>query len=257
MIPKVIHYCWFGGNPLNKLGEKCLKSWKHFCPDYEIIRWDEQSFNLDEAPLYVKQAYQAKKWAFVSDYVRLYALVNYGGVYMDTDVELLKPIDRFLVHRSFSGFEDDTHIPTGIMASEKQLPLFTKLLSYYDDAQFYNKDGSLNLTTNVQVITSILTKHGFIPNGEFQEVLDFALYPKDYFCPVDYETNKLLKTRNTVCIHWYAGSWVPDEEKKKREKKLKEQRIDQIIHIPNQIGRKLLGDRRYENVKRVIKNKQD
>ena len=119
MIPKTIHYCWFGGNPLPKLAKKCIKSWKKYCPDFEIIEWNEANFDISSAPLYVRQAYEAKKWAFVTDYVRLYALTSYGGIYMDTDVEVIKPLDFFLNHDAFSGFESEKSIPTGIMASKK------------------------------------------------------------------------------------------------------------------------------------------
>ena len=115
MIPKTIHYCWFGGNPLPPLAVKCIKSWKKYCPDYEIIEWSEKNFDVSSAPLYVRQAYEAKKWAFVTDYVRLYAMTTCGGVYMDTDVELVKPIDTYLSHEAFSGFEDDTCIPPIIL----------------------------------------------------------------------------------------------------------------------------------------------
>ena len=111
MIPKTIHYVWFGRNPKPDLAVKCINSWKKYCPDYEIIEWNEDNFNLDEAPLYVRQAYEAKKWAFVSDYVRLWAMTEFGGIYMDTDVEVLKPLDRFLQNEAFSGFEDDEISP--------------------------------------------------------------------------------------------------------------------------------------------------
>ena len=125
MIPKIIHYCWFGGKELPELAKKCIASWKKYCPDYEIIRWDESNFDLESCQ-YVKQAYQSKKYAFVTDYVRLYAMYTQGGVYMDTDVELTKNLDKFLDHQGFSGFESEAQIPTGIMAAEKPIwPLTT------------------------------------------------------------------------------------------------------------------------------------
>ena len=140
MIPKVIHYCWFGGNPLPELAKKCIESWKKFCPDYQIIEWNESNFDLN-INTYVKEAYTAEKWAFVSDVARLYALVNYGGIYMDTDVEVLKPLDDILNFKAVSGFETKERIPTGMMACEKGHPLFEEFLREYNEAHFIKNDG--------------------------------------------------------------------------------------------------------------------
>ena len=212
MIPKIIHYCWFGKSPLPELAFECIESWKKFCPEYEVIRWDESNFDLEYND-YVREAYEAKKWAFVTDVVRLYALVKYGGIYMDTDVEVLKPLDEFLQCEAFSGFESDTNIPTGIMASEKGQKLFIELLSQYDNINFVKEDGSYDLTTNVDRITKTCTKYGFIPNNQKQTVKGFVLYPKDYFCPKDLLTRKVNLTKNSYTIHHFDGSWTSDEEK--------------------------------------------
>lgn len=155
MIPKKIHYIWLGGNKKSKLIEKCIASWKKYCPDYEIIEWNENNFDIGSNK-YLKEAYEAKKWAFASDYIRLYVLYTEGGIYMDTDVEVLKPLDRFLECKAFSGFERKDAIPTGIMACEKGNEIFKELLSYYTDKSFYNEDGSMNQTTNVVTITNII-----------------------------------------------------------------------------------------------------
>ena len=135
MIPKVIHYCWFGGKPLPKLAKKCLASWKKFCPDYEIIRWDESNFDVNGCD-YSREAYEAKKWAFVSDYARLKVIVDNGGIYMDTDVEVVKPLDEFLSHEAFSGFENPRSITTGIMACEKGFAPFAEMLNEYYTQHF-------------------------------------------------------------------------------------------------------------------------
>ncbi len=247
MIPKVIHYCWFGGNPLPKLAKKCLKSWKKYCPDYEIICWDESTFDVSSAPLYVRQAYEAKKWAFVTDYVRLYAMTTMGGIYMDTDVEVVKSLDKFLHHQAFSGFESERNIPTGIMASEKDFPLFQEFLRYYDTVNFYNNDGSLNMTTNVKIMTDICLRHGLIQNGEYQEVDGFVLYPKDVFCPINYHDGKLYKTKNTVAIHWFTASWKSAkylrERKQMRKTNRKNERREFWRYFPNRVARTLLGAR--------------
>ena len=218
MIPKIIHYCWFGGNPLPELAQKCINSWRTHCKGYEIIEWNEKVFNIETAPLYVRQAYENKKWAFVSDYVRLYALVTMGGVYLDTDVEIIKPIDVFLVHRAFSGFETVDRIPTGIMSCEKGYPLFSELLSYYDNISFIKQDGSLDLTTNVEIITKHCIQLGLIPNNQYQVIMGFALYPNDFFCPKDSGTGKIHCTENTYTIHHFSGSWISEKDKKEQKR---------------------------------------
>ena len=148
MIPKIIHYIWVGGKPLTPLAEKCIQSWKKNCPDYEIKRWDESTFDINQNQ-YCKEAYESKKWAFVSDYIRLKVLFEYGGIYMDTDVEVIKPLDEFLVHPAFSGFENNTQIPTGIMAAEKNNKWIENLLNDYNHRHFIKEDGSFDYTTNV------------------------------------------------------------------------------------------------------------
>lgn len=214
MIPKKIHYCWFGGKPLPDDVKRYIETWKKYCPNYEIIEWNENNFDIN-SNTYVKEAYESKKWAFITDYVRLFVMYNYGGIYMDTDVELLKNLDNFLKHKAFSGFESSTDIPTGIMASEKDFPLFKEFLDYYNNRHFILDDGKLDMTTNVKIITNICKKYGFIKNNKYQEINGFALYPSEFFCPKDSTTLKL--TDNTVAIHHFAGSWLSDEAKKRKE----------------------------------------
>ena len=217
MIPKTIHYCWFGGKPKPKLAKKCIKSWKRYCHDYEIIEWNESNFDINSAPLYVKQAYEAKKWAFVTDYVRLWAMTTFGGIYMDTDVEVIAPLDCFLKHKAFSGFEDGINIPTGIMESEKNYGLFKELLNYYYTSSFLKEDGTLDTTNNVQIITKICLSKGLVQNNTFQIIEGFALYPNDYFCPKSYYDGIIRKTQNTHTIHHYAASWLQKDKQKARK----------------------------------------
>ena len=212
MIPKIIHYCWFGGNPLPELAKKCIDSWKKYCPDYEIIEWNETNFDYRQYR-YAQEAYEAKKWAFVSDVARLYAMVNYGGVYMDTDVEVLKPLDDILEHGAVSGFEAIDRIPTGLMACQKGHPLFSELLEDYNNRCFIQENGEYDLTTNVTTITNICLKHGLILNNTKQTIADFTLFPCEYFCPKDSLTKITTITDNTYTIHHFDGSWVSDEEK--------------------------------------------
>ena len=256
MIPKIIHYCWFGRNPKPKLAEKCIKSWKKYCPDYEIIEWNEDNFDISAAPLYVRQAHEAKKWAFITDYVRLWAMTTYGGIYMDTDVEVVKSLDRYLKHDAFSGFEDDENIPTGIMACSKDFPLFVELLHYYDTAEFINPDGSLNTTTNVTIITQMCRKYGFVGNNKYQVVEGFALYPKDVFCPLDCMSGMMHRTRRTATIHWFSASWHSEYERKQLEAYRKMVRQDRVMGKLVMAGRKILGNRGYERVRDLIKGKR-
>jgi mannosyltransferase OCH1-like enzyme len=207
-IPKIIHYCWFGGKPFSPLIGNCIASWKKFCPDWEIREWNESNFDSNVCQ-YVKEAYEAKKWAFVSDYARLYALVNYGGIYLDTDCELVKPIDKFLDHEAVSGFENEIYIQTALMGCREGFPLFKELLERYANRRFVMANGRYDLTTNVQDITKFCLDYGFIPNCQKQEVLGLTLYPRDYFCPMDYNTHTLVAySKNTRAIHHFNASWV-------------------------------------------------
>ncbi len=207
MIPKVIHYCWFGRGQMPELAQKCIASWKKHLPEYEIKEWNEDNFDLDLYP-YVREAYDNRKFAFVTDVVRLYALYNEGGVYMDTDVEVLKPLDSILGFKAVSGFESPTMIPTGLMASEAGLPIIKELLDDYNGAHFINSAGEMDLAPNVVRITKTLCEHGLITNGEQQTVADFTMLPKDYLCPKSLETGKIHLTPNSLAIHHFAGSWV-------------------------------------------------
>ena len=208
MIPKIIHYCWFGRGEKPKLAEKCIESWKKYCPEYTFVEWNEDSFDIN-CCAYVKEAYENKKFAFVTDYVRLYAMYTQGGIYMDTDVEVTKNLDSFLTHKAFSGFERQEYVPTGIMAAEKGLPIIKELLDYYIDRHFLKEDGTFDMTTNCKSITDIMLKHGLILNGQLQTVADFTFYPSEYFCPFDYRTGKVSRTTNTAAIHWFNKSWLP------------------------------------------------
>lgn len=212
MIPKTIHYCWFGGNPLPELAQKCITSWKTHCPDYEIIEWNESNFDITCCD-YVREAYNAQKWAFVSDVARLYALVTQGGIYMDTDVEVLKSLDPILQYEAVSGFESDKSIPTGLMACRDGHPLFQELLHEYDGIHFIKEDGTCDNTTNVTRITNICLKYGLEQNNKLQTINGFTLFPKDYFCPKDCETGNLAITDNTYTIHHFDGSWLSDEDR--------------------------------------------
>lgn len=211
-IPKIIHYVWFGENSLSELAQKCLESWKKYCPDYEIVCWNESNFDIEYND-FVKEAYNEKKWAFVSDVVRLYALVNYGGIYMDTDVEVIKSLDSLLSYDAVSGFESPVQIQTGLMACKKGHPFFKELLHDYDRKHFIKNDGTYDDVANVIAITKMALKYGLVQNNQLQTVKGFTLLPRDYLCPLNYETRELNITENTYCIHYFSGSWMTEEQK--------------------------------------------
>ena len=211
MIPKVIHYCWFGGKPLPKLVKKCIKSWKKYCPDYEIKEWNESNFDLDVCA-YVKQAYEAKKWAFVSDYVRHYVLFNEGGLYLDTDVEILKPIDD-LLKNDFMGFEDDKSVNCGLVFGASKNSKYCELmLNSYNNDNFILDNGKLNLFTVCQRTTSLLKEYGLNLDGKTQQVLGLTVYSSEYFNPLGVDGKGKI-TENSYSIHHYMASWYSKKEK--------------------------------------------
>lgn len=224
MIPKIIHYCWFGRNSLPKNAIKCINSWKKYFPGYEIKEWNEDNFDFN-CCAYVKEAYHAKKWAFVSDYARFWILYNYGGLYFDTDVEVIKDMSDIIKEGSFMGCEATDKIVPGLglgvnpglgLGVNPGLGLYKEILENYQESHFLNSDGSNNYETVVNRTTKILKKHGFKDCNSIQKIADITIYPTEYFCPLDYATGKLEITENSRSIHWYDASWL-DERMKKRK----------------------------------------
>lgn len=206
MENKVIHYCWFGRTKKNRLIKRCIDSWKKFCPEYTIIEWSEGNFNINCCE-YVQEAYRQKKWAFVSDYCRFYVLEKYGGIYLDTDVELVKKLDD--LPDCFVGFEDDMNCNSGLVRGAIMGDAICKemLESYHSDI-FMKSDGSLNLHTVCERETKILQKYGLATIDTIQIVRGTTVYPKDYFNPYNRSNGKIECTKNTYSIHHYASSWV-------------------------------------------------
>lgn len=210
MIPKVVHYCWFGRGEKPAKVRYCMASWKKVLPDWTFVEWNEDNFDISAWP-YAAQAYEKRKFAFVSDVARLYALYREGGVYLDTDVELLKPLDPFLDHVAFGGYERGTDLTTGLIGAEKGSAWVKEFLDLYQGLPFVRADGSLDLTTNVRRITDHMASvHGFRQDDTFQDFEGLlTVYPGRYFSPLDPLTRKVKKTPETVAIHHYIASWEP------------------------------------------------
>ncbi len=232
MIEKKIHYCWFGGSPLSELAKKCIESWKRYCPDYEIVQWDETNFNISSCD-YVHEAYEKQKWAFVSDYARFMILYQYGGIYFDTDVELIKPIDDIVSEGPFMGLEAgnlECPAPGLGMASYPKMEIFREILDYYDLAHFEkNENGSYK--TVVDITTEILLEHGRIYSDRISEICGIKIYPPDYFCPLNYYTGELRITDNSHSIHHYAATWISKETKKMLEIRKRISGKNELIHL--------------------------
>lgn len=218
-IPKIIHYCWFGGNPLPNDAQKCIASWRKFFPDYEIKQWNESNFDVN-CCAYVKEAYEAKKYAFVSDYARFLVLFQEGGLYFDTDVEAVKNMDHIIEKGNFMGIEkslatqsldrgEDTTVKIGVapglgIGAEKGLTFLKEMLDFYNRREHFSiEDGTV-----VDYTSEILRKHGLLEKHCIQEVCGITIYPAEYFCPMDSTTGIVTLTENTVSIHHYSCSWM-------------------------------------------------
>lgn len=218
----MIHYCWFGNTEIPSKDRRCIESWKKHCPDYEIKRWDETNYDITQNE-YMRQAYEQKKWGFVPDYARLDIIYKYGGIYLDTDVEIIKSLDDLLKNKLYMGFEKGGYVNPGLGfgAERGNEFLYTLMHDIYDLRQFVMKDGRLDLTPSPILITRSLMDKGIEKNGKTQETEKIKIYAADRFCPEDHESGQMIISKNTYSIHHYHASWVPDEEKKALEIKKK------------------------------------
>ena len=214
MIPKTIHYCWFGRGELTPLAKKCIASWRQFFPDYEIKEWSEDNFDVNIIP-YTADAYKAGKYAFVSDYARFWVLYHFGGVYFDTDVEVIKPMEDVLANGPFMGFEllgAKPAVAPGLgLAAEPGMSLYKVILDRFERMPFLTENGSLNSYTMIPMVTDLLKDRGLTGNGMIEQVAGVSIYPPDWFNPFDDATGRLRNTDNTRTIHWFAKSWMPAE----------------------------------------------
>lgn len=209
MIPKIIHYCWFGRGEKPDLAERCIASWRKFCPNFEICEWNEDNCDYLAMP-FMAEAYAAKKYAFVSDVMRLIVLEQYGGVYFDTDVEVVRNISPLLGDEGFIGFENDQFVNSGqVVAAVPHQPVVQAMIGEYKKQHFTNADGTMNAVGCPHLNSDVMECFGLVRNGQEQVVDGIHVYPADYFNPLDSVTGKLTKTENTYSIHWYSMSWLP------------------------------------------------
>lgn len=220
MIPKVIHYCWFGHNPLPELAIRCINSWKKYLPEYEIKEWNEDNFDVNITP-YTKEAYVNKKYAFVSDYARFWILYHYGGVYFDTDVEVIKPMDSIIQMAPYMGCETLASSKSGVrvnpgigIAAPAKLKLYGEILEHYATLKFI-ENGKPNLTTVVSITTEILQKKGLRNVDEIQTIEGVNIYPAEYFASRENVEFTIPRTSNSYSIHYFAGTWWPKKYQRK------------------------------------------
>lgn len=207
-IPKIIHYCWFGKKNMPNKMKKCIESWHKYLSDYEFIEWNESNFDIN-CNKYVKQAYESGKFAYVSDFARIKALYEYGGIYMDTDVKVFKSFNDLLNNDCVLGFEQEEYIATSFIAVKQNHPLIKQFIDKYENVNFYTKDNSIDLTTNVRKLTEILEEKGLKRNGQYQIIDNISIYPQEYFSPYDYGNCLRGNTSNTYCEHLFLVSWLP------------------------------------------------
>lgn len=207
MIPKTIHYCWFGGKSKPESVRKCIASWRKYCPDYEIKCWDESNFDVDQNS-YTKITFKLKKYAYLTDFARLKIIYENGGIYFDTDVELIKPIDKLIDRGPFMALEQKGRVNTGLgIAAEKKNPFIRKNMNYYLRHNF-ETNGAFQTEICVKITTKLLVDEGFdYTKDNLQKVDGIYIYPTDFFSPIKLGTNKLKLTHNTVAVHHYDASW--------------------------------------------------
>ncbi|MBQ8619650.1 MAG: glycosyl transferase [Clostridia bacterium] len=258
-IPRKIHYCWFGGGEKPELVQKCIASWRRFCPDCEIIEWNPANYDVTKNA-YMHQAYQARRWGFATDYARLDIVYTHGGIYLDTDVELIKSIDELFETDGFIGFErggraSQQMVNTGQgFGAPARHEIIKKLLEVYEGAEFIHADGTQNLTTCPYYNTQVLKAEGLKCDGTKQVVGGLSVYPAEYLCPIDWLTKECTITENTFSIHHFNASWASAKEKRKRRLM---RRLDYVVHLPNMLLKKALGDESYDKLKRKLRGRRD
>ncbi len=254
MIPKIIHYCWFGNQPIPDKEQKCIDSWKKFFPDYEIKRWDESNFDVEETA-FSKQAYENRDYAFVSDYVRAKVLYEYGGLYLDADVEIIKPFPKILDGSGFMGFERRHFLGTAVIASEKENELIKQLVEHYEKHSFMMKDGSIDNISNTSILTDIMKNRGLVLGGERQTVAGFEIFDREYFYPKKLNDTDFRITDKTCAIHKCSNSWLSDRERKRGTNKVWINVCRPILRTIRKTSTKLFGKEKTRKIEVKTRNK--
>lgn len=255
-IPKIIHYCWFGPNPIPETEKKCIESWKKFFPEFEFKFWNEDTFDFSTAPLFAKQAYEHKKFAFVSDYVRVKVLYDYGGLYFDTDLEVLKTFNAILENDlNFLGFETRHHLGTAIMGFHPKHQILHSFLNYYDSHPFIDDKGRIDNIANVTILTDILTPLGLICDGSFQTICDINIYNREWFYPKKLSDTNYCFTDETVAVHRCSNSWMSETQRKRGNNWFWLKIFRPLLQRGRTIGLKIIGKEKIRNLEIIIRNK--
>jgi mannosyltransferase OCH1-like enzyme len=253
-IPKIIHYCWFGPKAIPELELKCMESWKKFFPDYKFMFWNEKTFDINETS-FIQQAYEAKHYAFVSDYVRTKVLYEYGGLYLDTDVEILQSFETVLNKGiSFLGFENRSRIGTAIMGFTAKHQLMNEFIGYYLKNDFKNSKGEINITANVEILTNLLIRKGLISNGSNQIINNIEVFSREYFYPKKISVTEFRLTTKTIAVHKFSCSWLTERQRKRGNNKIWINIMRPLLRFFRDLGLNALGAERIQKIEIKIRN---
>ena len=210
MIPKIIHFCWLSDEPYPEIIRLCMDSWHKYLPDYEFVHWDLQKLNEIDS-IWAKQAFEHKKYAFAADFIRCYSVYNFGGIYLDTDVELFDSFDSFLNLKAFMGLDSRGDLEAAVFGAEKHAEWLGKALEFYKDRKFVNTDGTFNIITMPNVFKSVFNQLLGREYPQYEEISDLSfltLFPPDFFSPKDYTTGVVRRTSRTVAVHHFEAGWL-------------------------------------------------
>ena len=252
-IPKIIHYCWFGKNEMPLKEKECVAGWKKFYPDYEFKIWNEDNFDYNKC-IYARQAYERGYYAFVSDYVRAKVLYEYGGIYLDTDVKIIKKLPN-VPEKGFLGFERRKFIGTAVMAAEPESELIAELLDYYEQHEFVQQKGYIDSIANVSILTDICRRKGLIPDGRKQKIEGFEIFSRELFYPKKLNENTFETTGETCAIHMCSNSWMTEREKKRGNNKIWINVLRPVLIKIRCCLRKRLGDEMVRKIEIIVRNK--
>lgn len=254
MLPKIIHYCWVGPNPIPEKELECIRSWKKYLSEYELMFWDEDTFDVN-TNVFATQAYESGNYAFVSDYVRTKVLYEYGGIYLDTDVEILGNLDKILINENcFLGFENRAKLGTAVMGFTPKHPVLEKFMDFYQKNDFKDDNGDVNTIANVTILTDILSKLGLVTDGTSQKVKDIDIYPREYFYPKKISDNEFRVTEQTIAIHKCSNSWMTDRERKRGKNLIWVNVMRPLLRSIRELGLNVIGTERIQKIEIKIRN---